>query len=172
MATHRLEDAPQCPNCNHTLDGQLNVNSENKPVPGSVTVCAHCAEALMFDDSMALVKASNETLLELGIERLWLAREMVREFGQQREISDKEWFDPEAVDSVEVFYAFVSVDREKAPLGGIMAAEVRGLGVLPMVSQTVLALEKFWPAVKEAMKATDKEVKLVRYRLEKELKTY
>ena len=66
MYTNKLTGGitPFCPVCEHQLDGFTNPHEEEHPLPGDVSVCLKCATVLQFDESLMLVKASEEIVAE------------------------------------------------------------------------------------------------------------
>lgn len=58
---HRLS-TDHCPSCNTELDSVSSINTDEKPEPGSITVCIECAEILEFNNDLHLVKLSPLTL--------------------------------------------------------------------------------------------------------------
>ncbi|MCP4900180.1 MAG: hypothetical protein GY906_24680 [bacterium] len=44
-----------CPHCKHHLDAATNLQSEERPAPGDMTVCINCAAILRFDEKCMAV---------------------------------------------------------------------------------------------------------------------
>ena len=42
------ENSPNCPNCYYPLEVATNLDTEEKPRPGDVTICTSCAAVLIF----------------------------------------------------------------------------------------------------------------------------
>jgi len=43
-----------CSVCGHDLDGATQINGDNKPKPGDVSICVGCANIAIFDDDLNL----------------------------------------------------------------------------------------------------------------------
>lgn len=72
MATHKLNDERECPNCGELLDAATNaeLGHETQPKPGDFTLCVRCASVLVFGGDMNLRAAQMDDFAEMKPEQL------------------------------------------------------------------------------------------------------
>jgi C4-type Zn-finger protein len=64
---HEVMTATDCPSCGKKLDDCTGVRDQNAmPGAGDVSICAYCAQILVFDDKLALNIATKEDITKLS----------------------------------------------------------------------------------------------------------
>jgi hypothetical protein len=64
---HEVMTATDCPSCGKKLDDCTGVRDQNAmPGAGDVSICAYCAQILVFDDKLALNIATEEDITKLS----------------------------------------------------------------------------------------------------------
>lgn len=80
--SNRLDNRPHCPHCQKLLDAFTAVGHQNRPKPGSVTICSRCVEPLEFDASMNLIPITGQALSEIDLPSFQRAQQIVREINE------------------------------------------------------------------------------------------
>jgi C4-type Zn-finger protein len=79
---HEVMTATDCPSCGKKLDDCTGVRDQNAmPGAGDVSICAYCAQILVFDDKLALNIATEEAIAKLSVveqEALLLAAQLIK----------------------------------------------------------------------------------------------
>jgi hypothetical protein len=64
---HEVITATDCPSCGKKLDDCTGVRDQSAlPGAGDVSICAYCAQILVFDDKLALSIATEEDITKLS----------------------------------------------------------------------------------------------------------
>ena len=51
-ADHHVPRAGFCPSCGMHLSGAMAIDTDARPKPGDVSICAHCASVLQFGENL------------------------------------------------------------------------------------------------------------------------
>jgi hypothetical protein len=79
--THHEHTLTPCPGCGNQLDTCFGVENDKNPKPGDLTICAYCAEPLVFTRDLTVRCATPELRAKLDpvlMVRLDTARAIVR----------------------------------------------------------------------------------------------
>ncbi len=64
---HEIITATNCPSCGKKLDDCTGVRDQTAmPGAGDISICAYCAQILVFDDKLALNIATEEDITKLS----------------------------------------------------------------------------------------------------------
>lgn len=71
----------ECPYCLYETDAASSITGDNKPVPGSVSICIDCGEAGIFDETLNLRIMTEDDIEEIAEEtmsKVRLAKMMIK----------------------------------------------------------------------------------------------